>query len=116
MRNVVTNTGTDITYADSATLGGSFTINTTGLYSISYSDSSTATIEVAITLNDPSPTITPSSVAAANLLAAADGAAANYWASVSWIGYLNANDVIRAHTDGAAAGSRVSLFTIAKVA
>lgn len=32
------NTGSDITYADSATLGGSWTINTTGTYSIYYSE------------------------------------------------------------------------------
>ena len=35
---VVTNTGSDITYADSATLGGSFTINTDGIYAITYTD------------------------------------------------------------------------------
>ena len=32
--NVVTNQGVDITYADSATLGASFTINTAGVYAI----------------------------------------------------------------------------------
>lgn len=35
--NVVVNQGTDITYTDSVTLGSSFTINTTGVYSISAS-------------------------------------------------------------------------------
>lgn len=33
--NVLLNTGTDITYADSASLGGTFTINTTGMYALS---------------------------------------------------------------------------------
>lgn len=32
------NSGTDITYADSATNGGSFTINTTGVYTVTYCD------------------------------------------------------------------------------
>ena len=114
--NVVTNIGTDITYADSATLGGSFTINTSGIYSISYTDSSTGTLELALTVNDPSPTVGPSSVTPANILSGSDAGSANYWALAVWTGYLNAGDVIRAHTDGAAAGSRVSLFTIAKVA
>ena len=37
-QTVVTNTGTSITYADSASLGATFTINSTGVYSITYAD------------------------------------------------------------------------------
>jgi hypothetical protein len=36
---VLTSQGSDITYADSATLGASFTINTNGVYSITYTES-----------------------------------------------------------------------------
>jgi hypothetical protein len=36
--NVDINVGSDITYADSATDGASFTINTNGIYTISYTD------------------------------------------------------------------------------
>lgn len=36
--NTTINTGSDITYADSSTLGATFTINTTGRYCMTYSD------------------------------------------------------------------------------
>jgi hypothetical protein len=50
---ILENTGTDITYSDSATLGGSFTINTNGIYSISASDrNESAAFEASITKND----------------------------------------------------------------
>jgi hypothetical protein len=45
------NTGSDITYATSATLGDSFTINTTGVYSMQYSDVTTGTNVFGISKN-----------------------------------------------------------------
>jgi hypothetical protein len=50
--NVVLNQGTDITYADSATLGASFTINTSGVYSITWGDVFSAGTGMAVTIND----------------------------------------------------------------
>lgn len=49
---VLINTGTAITYADSATNGASFTINEAGLYSIIYNDKSSGSADVIATLND----------------------------------------------------------------
>jgi hypothetical protein len=49
--NTTINTGTDITYADSATLGATFTINTAGVYAISYSDSFAASADMGLSLN-----------------------------------------------------------------
>lgn len=43
--------GTAITYADSATLGASFTINESGLYAITYSDSDASGGHIGLSLN-----------------------------------------------------------------
>jgi len=114
--NTITSQGADITYADSATLGASFTINTNGVYAISYSDNLTASGEIGISLNSNQLTTSIASITAANRLAEATVPSANATASVSWIGYLASGSVIRAHTAGTAAGSVASEFTITRVA
>ena len=48
---VVRNVGTAITYADSATLGASFTINEAGVYSISFVELPTATPYLGMSQN-----------------------------------------------------------------
>src|SRR5574343_66244 len=54
--NVVTNQGSDITYTDSATLGASFTINTAGVYAVSYGDQFSGTASMGLSLNTTAPT------------------------------------------------------------
>src|SRR5580693_1830024 len=66
--NVDINTGSDITYTDSASAGASFTINTNGIYSISYTDWRTDTGDGAgITVN-ANPAASLGAVALANIL------------------------------------------------
>jgi hypothetical protein len=114
--NIVNNVGTDITYADSATLGGTFTINTNGVYSASYGDQFTSGNWLGLTI-DASGTIGLSSLAASFVLAAGLSPAAHAPAMVSATFYATAGMVIRAHTDGTASGASTAQcqFTIARV-
>lgn len=114
--NVITNQGSDITYADSATNGASFTINTSGVYTISYCDSfSAANGVVGASLNSAQLTTSIGAITIANRLAMAVQPAANIETCVSWTGYIASGSVIRAHTDGSAVGTNQSLFTITRV-
>lgn len=121
--NVVTNTGTDITYNEAASPGSSvtegakFTINTSGIYSISYSDNlAVANSQVGISLNTSQPTIAIASINITDVLACSQCYAVNAQAGAYWIGYLPSGSLIRAHTDGSATGATLALFTITKVA
>lgn len=114
----VTNQGSDITYADSATLGATFTINTTGIYSVSYTDNFTAANTMGISLNSNQlTTVIYSITQSAILMTSQAGSTPN---GISWTGLLTAADVIRAHTTGAATGTNggaaSTFFTIVRVA
>lgn len=114
--NVVTNQGSDITYADSATLGASFTININGVYAVSYSDDFSAVDSVFITLNDTVPTAVPN---ISESLAASTCGAAGWCACASWTGFLIAGSVIRARSyAGTSTGTTTQeqQFTITRVA
>ena len=112
----VLNQGADITYADSATLGASFTINATGSYAMSYTDRFSIVAGMGVTLNSTQPTINIGASTIGNILAILDTPAANFTSTVSTTVYLAAGSVIRAHSDGAAAGaSAITLFTITRV-
>lgn len=114
--NIINNVGTDITYADSATLGATLTINTSGLYSISFSDQFSGAQPLGISKSSAALTTSISSIAVAERLAIQSTSAANVAASASWEGYLVAGDVIRPHNSGQASGTTPALssFTIAK--
>ena len=103
--NTVTNQGSDITYADSATLGATFTINTTGIYGISYTDQFNAAGDVGLSLNSTQLTTGIVSITAADALAVATTGANNYAGSVAVTLYASAGSVIRAHTGGTASGA-----------
>jgi len=114
--NTVTNQGTDITYADSATLGATFTINTSGVYAVSSYESFTPANGIGgISLNSNQLTTSIASITIANRLAMFVQAAANIGATTSWTGYIAAGGVVRPHNDGSAVGSSTSLFTITRV-
>lgn len=115
--NTVTNVGSDITYADSATLGASFTINNAGVYSISYSDAFTSNSFMGISLNTTQPTTNITSINVGNALAVA-WTTATAPECVSWTGYLDAGSVIRAHANANTqqAGVNGGLFTITRIA
>lgn len=115
--NVVTNQGTDITYADSATLGASFTINTNGVYALSYSEQLTVAANFGISLNSSQLTTSIGTISASDRLVIGDVYAANGTESVSNTVYLAAGSVIRAHTAGVAATvNSFAQFTITRVA
>lgn len=96
--------GSDITYADSATLGASATINTAGGYAVTYCDSiSSGVSNIAISVNGSALTTNASSITYAQGLRA--GAVVdNATNCVSTTLFCAVNDVIRpqedANTDG----------------
>lgn len=114
---VVTNIGADITYADSATLGASFTINTFGTYAISHSGSFSTASALGISLNSTQLTTIINSIAAANRLALATSTALDFAINCSVTLKLAPGDVIRPHNQGGASGTDagVTTFTITKV-
>lgn len=115
--NTVVNQGADITYEDSATLGASFTINSHGVYAISYSDQGATAMGVGLSLNASSLTTNIQSLPVAELLVMSSSPAANGVANAKWTGFLKSGDIIRPHTDGIAAGANVNAvqFTIIKI-
>ena len=95
----VTNTGTDITYADSASNGGTFTINTTGMYTISFRDKDAVARYFGVSRNgdgtnniELEPVFSSQIAITFNVAGAVNGS--------SWTGKLVAGDVIAMHTDG----------------
>lgn len=116
--NIRQNIGTDITYADSATLGASFTINTAGVYAISYTDGFVVAGDVGVSLNTTQPTIDISSIADANRITVTTTGSNSYRGACAVTLYLAAADVVRPHTNGLAAGTMPDdvMFTIARVA
>lgn len=113
---VVKNQGSDITYADSATLGGSFTINTAGVYSVSYSEVGTAGMYAGLSLNTAGPTTGVQSLTRSEILSFGNPGG-NAPQCIPWTGYLAAGDVVRAHTDGTTDGTPANgqQFTICRV-
>lgn len=115
--NLVTNQGTDISYADSATLGASFTVNAAGTYTISYTDQLAGVGTVGLSLNDPNLTAAIGSSTPAAVLAATTIAAANYASGCSWTGCLPAGSVVRVNGGANNAGNTPALvqFTMSRV-
>lgn len=86
---VLANTGSDVTYTDSATLGGYFTINTAGMYAISLTvDANTNGAVFGISLN-------ATTGSAAGYLASALSTSANYPNTMATTVVLAVGDVIR---------------------
>lgn len=106
--NVDVNVGTSITYADSATLGNSFTINTTGIYcaAVTCSASSAETacgwtknesgVGTTIIYNINAPT------RLTHMFENISGTTVG--GSASWCGFVTAGDVLRVHGNGNATG------------
>lgn len=116
--NTVTNTGSDITYADSATNGASFTINTTGKYAISHTDQfTTGGGHAGISINSNQLTTNIGSITAAHIGATGYVANANETVCASVTLDLTAGDVVRAHTNGEAAGTltNATQFVITRI-
>lgn len=117
--NQVVNQGADITYADSSTLGASFTINTAGVYAISYADDFSSPAWCAVSINTTAPTTSVDFIPATEILTI--GVGNNSTSSsgfCSWVGYLPAGSVLRPHTSGVGVGGSPNTvqFTITRVA
>lgn len=115
--NTVSTIGSDVTYADSATLGASFTVNSDGIYYISYTDQFLSPSDFGLSKNTTQPTT--SIVSLSNIserLAMVQNSTSGYTQEVCWSGFLNKGDVVRPHGDGTTTGSQPgrASFTIAK--
>lgn len=111
--------GTAITYADSAANGASFTINTPGVYAITYADGYTAASQnFGVSLNSSELTTNVVSITAASRLGMTTNSVANLSVALTVIARLTTNDVIRAHDGGSNnfTGAAESYFQIRKIA
>ena len=113
--NVVTNQGVDITYADSAALGASFTINTNGVYAISYTDVFTTSISFGVSLNSNQLTTDINLVTISNVLTLCANPSGTFAVCATTV-YLIAGDVIRPHVAAGTSAGTQHLFTITRVA
>lgn len=116
----LTNTGTDITYATSATNGDKWTINTTGRYAICMAmgyGAGNTTGRYGITKNQATLTQFIGSVSDAEFIADASTAAVDNPYSLSRTVYLTAGDVIRVNVTSALTitNTRDSWFSITRV-
>jgi hypothetical protein len=114
---LVSNTGS-VTYADSSTAGSTFTITVSGIYAIAYSDEFSAGASMGLSKNSSQLTTNIAGITAADRLIMASASAANNTTTVSWTGYLDAGDVIRAHADATTSGASTvrATFTIQRIA
>lgn len=111
---VVVSQGSDITYADSATDGATFTINTAGVYAMSYTDAFSAAADMAITLNPTLPLLAsglPGTMS--QILFETTATAAAIRNSVSGTVFLAAGSIIKTTCTGA--GTSRAFFTITRV-
>lgn len=102
--NIRENVGSAITYADSSTAGGTFTINEDGYYSVCYNDKTgSGSAQLAITLNDTVTTTNASTplTYAQGLRAYSTAGGSGEIGAVNWEGFCRVGDVIRLHTNGA---------------
>lgn len=114
----LSSTGTAITYTDSAANGASFTINTPGVYAITYCDHYTAALQnFGISLNSSQLTTNIASITTANRIGFTSSLAAGISNALSVVALLAAGDVIRPHDAGSnnAADAVSSYFQIRKV-
>ena len=94
------NTGTAITYADSSTLGATFTINNNGVYVIQRSELYNSTNgRGGIALNPSSGTTNYSSLAAAQKLGGFSAVSAAPFGTITVTRRLTAGDVVAMHDD-----------------
>jgi hypothetical protein len=113
------NTGTAITYADSAANGASFTINESGIYAIyTIATNSGGASNFGVSINSTQLTTSITSITAADRLILGGSSAASNYNATSRICKLVAGDVIRPHDDGTTDGSSelIAYFDILKVA
>lgn len=115
--NIRNASGSDITYADSAANGGSFTINTNGTYNATYCDgTSSGASNIAISVDGTALTTDASSITYAQGLRAVNYIPNGAYSCVSTAMYLLNGSVVRAQEDNVcdSTNQRV-LFSITRV-
>ena len=114
----LTSVGTAITYADSATLGATLTINETGLYAIHYSDFQTtaATSFFGFSVNSSQLSTNIQTITVASRLAIAGQSFITVTTVASRVVRLISGDVVRPHTSATMDGATdLVFFAIRKV-
>lgn len=111
---IIEDIGSGIVYADSATLGGTFTINAEGVYAMSYTDAFSSGGDMGISLNSTQLTTSVLSITTADKVCTGSTSAASFGTTMGATIYLNPGDVIRAHTGGSASAGAAALFTITR--
>lgn len=111
------NTGSAVTYADSAGNGASFTINEDGIYAIHYSDQFTGAEWLGVSLNSAQLTTFVYSCTAGTIVSIATTPASALAAVASVTMRLKVGDVIRPHTGKGTSGANPigEMFRITKV-
>lgn len=113
--STVVNTGSAITYADSATLGASFTINEVGLYTATYWESFDTDGGFGISLNSSQLTTAISSITISDIAVIGRTVAIGKGTSVTVCLSLRPGDVLRPHTNGDGHSGSLQGFVITKV-
>lgn len=114
--NTRKNTGSAITYADSASLGATFTINESGIYSITYQDySGGSDVLIGVTVNSANLTGAINSISYANGRRVWTYVRTGESQPVSWTGILERGDIIRAQHQSANSSDVGCNFSIVKV-
>lgn len=113
----VTNTGTGITYADSAANGGTFTINEAGYYACKHEDAlSTGAAPIGISQNSNQLTTSLTVITAAHRVACSSTMVAGLIGESSCVIRCAVGDVIRAHDNGTCDGvAATTTFSIEKI-
>lgn len=119
----VENTGTDISYVDSSTLGSSFTVLTSGLYAMSYCSATATGGNWGLSRNSGQLSTNIAIITAADRIALASNAAGSAFSSdvfgnATCTYYFIAGDVIRTHGDGSGTTGTPdrTAFTIIRIA
>ena len=107
--------GTDITYADSASNGASFTINTAGVYAISYTECFAGPVTFGLSIDSAQLTTAIASITQSTILDIGTSGASGYAHGIDYVGYFSAGAVVRPHTDGGAASTSNQYFTITRI-
>ena len=105
------NSGSDITYADSATIGASFTINTPGMYLVERAeDYASAGGNFGVTVNSASLTTSVNTLAFAERVLMGEITSLNGIQVISTIAELSAGDVLRPHDGASSLDSTANAF------
>jgi hypothetical protein len=111
------NVGDDITYADTAAAGASFTVNSAGVYCVHHVlfNTSGGGTFMGISLNSSELTTNIQSLTADADFLAGSYAGNSEPTTASWCGFLDSGDILRPHTAGATNTAAKTSMTVSKV-